>query len=108
MVIVADCMKLVSFTVISETIAKSKRKKVMHSDKELSLNPVSDPGKQFRFFQIGKGLPHILKTVGFQGNEGVEIIVTQELKKTREIKITPSRRQMLVPLAMIVVQMQLP
>ncbi len=57
MVIVADCMKLVSLPVISETMAKSKRKNAMSIDKELSINPVSDPGEQFRFFQIGKGLP---------------------------------------------------
>jgi len=103
MVIVADCMKLVSLSVISETMAKSKRKKVLRIDKELFLNPASDPGEQFRFFQIGKGLPQIIRAVGFQGDEGVEIIVTQELEKAGKIKFTPSGRQMLVLLAMIVV-----
>ena len=57
MMIEADCMKLVSLSVISETITKFKRKKVMQIDKELSVMPVSDPGEQFRFFQIDKGLP---------------------------------------------------
>ena len=73
--------------------------------KKIAITPVSDPGEQFHFFQIGKGLPQILRAVGFQGNEGVEIMVTQKQKKTGKIKITPSRRQMLVLLAMIVVQM---